>query len=475
MANYFPIEFLGIFTVFYATYKLKLHKYFISFLFKEQIIYLPLTDDDFKQLIQLTKENKDNKKEGKGKLLIRSCEFTEYCEKSNSVKYLDFDFLIFLYFCNFIICFCSTIYKIVCFFVLGQEKNPFSLNENFKDNNEISFNDINFNLYLTLSFVIYIIYREITKYIFAFSFKSKAAREFYICFLGCFILFFVNEYFNEKLFNLNYDSALEIINNRIDLISTQSKININFNIEKIHIKIFFSFLFALISGIFLRATERGAYFDNFFCNVSNSFQLSITKSPHSYSSENQEQSEVKIEYISKIKSISNLIIIALLLEPLLDNFLEIIKINTYVKKLILIFFCLVVDFILGFYILWYAYFMFSVQNYQDIIKFVKSPNIKLLNHHKNMVNYINENAWDLCSHAFMNCFLSFYIFICYCNQINIFNKLPKLNENIKYLNEGFLDNILFIVFLALQFSKGIIENAIFYTRLITNEKHLTIF
>ena len=119
--------------------------------------------------------------------------------------------------------------------------------------------------------------------------------------------------------------------------------------------------------------------------------------------------------------------------------------------------------------------MFSVQNYQDIIKFVKSPNIKLLNHHKNMVNYINENAWDVCSHAFMNCFLSFYIFICYCNQINIFNKLPKLNENIKYLNEGLLDNILFIVFLALQFSKGIIENAIFYTRLITNEKHLTIF
>ena len=475
MANYFPIEFLGIFTVFYATYKLKLHKYFISLLFKDQIVYLPLSDDDFKQLIQLTKENRDNKKEGKGKLLIRSCEFTEYCEKSNSIRYLDFDFLIFLYFCNFIICFCSTIYKIVCFFVLGQEKNPFSLNENVIDNNEISFNDINFNLYLTISFVIYIIYREITKYIFAFSFKSKAAKEFYICFLGCFILFFVNEYFNEKLFNLNYDSALEIINNRITLISTQSKININFNIEKIYIKIFFSFLFALISGIFLRATERGAYFDNFFCNVSNSFHLSIAKSPHSYSSENQEQSEVKIEYISKIKSISNLIIIALLLEPLLDNFLEIININTYVKKLILIFFCLVADFILGFYILWYAYFMFSVQNYQEIIKFVKNPNIKLLNHHKNMVNYINENAWDVCSHAFMNCFLSFYIFMCYCNQINIFNKLPKLNENIIYLNEGFLDNILFIVFLALEFSKGIIENVIFYTRLISNEKHLTIF
>ena len=384
MANYFPIEFLGIFIVFYATYKLKLHKYFISFLFRGQIVYLPLTDDDFKQLIQLTKENRENRKEGKGKLLLRSCELTEYCEKSQSYRYLDFDFLILLYFCNFIISFCSTIYKVVCFFVLGQEKDPFSLNENIKDNNEISFNDINFNIYLTISFIIYIVYRELTKYIFAFSFKSKAAKEFYLCFIVCSILFFVNEYFNEELFKLNYDSSLEVINKRIDLISTQSKINFSFNIEKIHIKIFFSFLFGLISGIVLRAIERGAYFDNFFCNVSNSFQLSITKSSQSYSSEEQEKNEIKIEYISKIKSISNLIIIALLLEPLLDNFLEIININTYIKKLIIIFFILVIDFILGFYILWYAYFMFCVQNYQEIIRFVKNPNIKLLNSHKNI-------------------------------------------------------------------------------------------
>ena len=81
MANYFPIEFLGIFTVFYATYKLKLHKYIISFLFRKQVIYLPLNDNDFEQLMQLSKEYKDNKKEGK--VLIRSCEFKEYSEKSN--------------------------------------------------------------------------------------------------------------------------------------------------------------------------------------------------------------------------------------------------------------------------------------------------------------------------------------------------------------------------------------------------------
>ena len=49
MANYYPIEFLGIFTVFYTTYKLKLQKYFISFLFKKQVVYLPLNDEDFNQ------------------------------------------------------------------------------------------------------------------------------------------------------------------------------------------------------------------------------------------------------------------------------------------------------------------------------------------------------------------------------------------------------------------------------------------
>ena len=91
-----------------------------------------------------------------------------------------------------------------------------------------------------------------------------------------------------------------------------------------------------------------------------------------------------------------------------------------------------------------------------------------------MVNFVNENAWDVCSHVFMKCFLPFYIFICYINQINIYNQITKINENIM-LNNRFLDNILFTVFLAFIFSKGIIENSIFYYRLITNEKHLSIF
>ena len=475
MANYFPVEFLGIFIVFYVTYKLKLQKYIISLLFRNQVIYLPLTDGDFNQLMELSKEYKDNKKEGK--VLIRSCQFKEYSEKSQSIRYLDLDFLIYLYFCNFLITLCNVLYKLLYIIIFGHDKNPFVINEPGKNNIDISIKDVNFSLYLTISFIIYVIYREIRKYIFVHGFSGKPAKEFYICFIVCFVIFFTNEYFYEKLFNLNYDAAIDIINNRIDLILTQSKVNYNFNVEKIHIKLLFSFIFGLISGIFLRSIERGAYFDNFFCNVSNSSQFSISQTKHSssYSSENEESKEIKIEYIAKVKSISNLIILVILMEPLLDNFLEVININNLLKKLLIIFIALLVEFVLGFYILWYAYFMFSVQNYQKIMEFVKNPNSKYLNSHKNIVNYINENAWDVLSHVFINCFLPFYVFICYSNQINLFNTMKKINDNNAVLNNGLIDNILFTVFLAFQFSKGIIENVIFYYRLIIKEKHLTIF
>ena len=200
MSSYYPIEFLGIFVVFYVTYKLKLQKYIISFLFKDQVVYLPLTDDDFNQLMKLKQEYKDNKKETK--VLIRSCQFTEYSEKSQSSKYLDFDFLIFLYLCNFVITLGNVIYQILRLAILGKEKSPFLINEKGNNNTTPTIENLNFNLYLTISFIIYIIYRELKKYIFSYGFTSKAAIRFYICFLLSFCLFYLNEFFNEKLFTI---------------------------------------------------------------------------------------------------------------------------------------------------------------------------------------------------------------------------------------------------------------------------------
>ena len=72
--------------------------------------------------------------------------------------------------------------------------------------------------------------------------------------------------------------------------------------------------------------------------------------------------------------------------------------------------------------------MFSVQNYQEIMKFVKRPNQQYLIYHQRSVDFINENAWDVLAHIFLNCFFLFYVFNCYLNEINIFEKIKiKLN------------------------------------------------
>ena len=134
------------------------------------------------------------------------------------------------------------------------------------------------------------------------NFRNKAANEFYLCFAICFSIFFINEIYNEKLFNLNYDSFKNIINYKMKLIGSQ------FYISKIHIKIFFSIFFGLNSGIFLRTVQRGAYFDNLFCNFSNSTNSPLLGPLKHDSSEKKEKSRIKLEYMIKIKSLINLFI-----------------------------------------------------------------------------------------------------------------------------------------------------------------------
>lgn len=457
MSSYFIIKIIEILISFYFTYKFKLQKKVISFLFRELIVYLPLNDDDFKQLMEYSKEKKENKNESK--VLIRTCEFEEYCEKSQTSKYLDLDFLIFLYISNFIFTIFNIINRIIFILLIDDE----GANKNDVNTGHINFS---FNFYLTILFLTYIIYREIKKYIFFFSFISKAATEFYFCFIVNFFIFYTNEIYNEKLFNLNYIVFENIINNKIKSITSQIYFNTN------HIKIFFSIIFGLNSGIFLRAIQRGAYFDNFFCNILNPENSPLLRPIKTNTSQKEEKNGIKLQYIVKIKSIINLFFSTLILEPLFDNYLEIVIINTFKKKLILIFVCLVIDVILGVYIIWYIYFIYTIQNYQKYLEFIKYPDQKLLYNHRNTISYINENAWDVCSHIFMIYFIPLYIFYSYIYEIDIFN---KFSQNDAPINNNLYNSILFVSFISFQFSKGFIENGIFYYRLFTKEKNLFIF
>lgn len=473
MANIFPVELLGIFMVFYTSYKLKLQRYIISLLLKNHIIYLPFNNDDYNQLVELARENKVNKKQDK--FIIRSCEFEEYSEKAQSLKYHDLEFLIFLFFCNFTIYFFNILYKILRLVILGKERGPFLLNEDNKNsNNEESNEGYNFSIYLSLSLIIYIIFRELL----ANGLKNKATKEFILCLISCFCLFFFNEYYNEKFFNLNYESSCNIINNRIDIILTKSNANFNIDINKLHVKILFSILFGLMTAILYKSVKRGAYFDNLFCKISNeSNTLNIPKvgADSKNNSQVSEQKGIMMENISKFKSIANLIISIILINPLLDNFLELVNINNNIKKLVAIFILIIIDFISGFFIFRNSYFIFSVQNYQEILKFAHNLNQKNLVNHQQMILNINEYAWDVLSNIFINYFLPFFVFICYLIEIDIFGLLNKINDNEDTkLNKGFIDNVFYVIFLGIVFSKGILQNAIFYFRLIIGEKHLVL-
>jgi hypothetical protein len=320
MVNYFPIEFLGIFTVFYIIYKTKFQKYIIPLLFRKQSIYLPLNDKYLNEQKKLIKEYKHKKE---GKFIIWTCEIDEFCEKTKSSKYIDFDFLVYLYLCNFIILIAGIIYKLLNFFVIVKRGTPFFSNES-----DSTSSNIDYSIYFGISFIIFIIYNELTKYISSYKSFSKASKEFLICFFICFILFFVNESYNEKLFRINYESACDVLNERLELILNKANVKSNFVIDSIYVKIFYSFIFGLISGIFLRSSQRAAYFDNFFCNLPYSSQVTNAQS---YSTENGQKIEKSTEYIFKIKSIINLSSLILLIEPLLDNFLEIINFHNIIK------------------------------------------------------------------------------------------------------------------------------------------------
>ena len=73
--------------------------------------------------------------------------------------------------------------------------------------------------------------------------------------------------------------------------------------------------------------------------------------------------------------------------------------------------------------------------------------------------------------------MPFYVFMCYLNEIDVFDKINLKNiygdSEIEF-NKGFIDNVLLIVFLGILFTKGLVQNVIFYYRLIIREKHLTL-
>jgi len=435
MESIISIDLIFLLVSFLIFYKLKFEKKFIRFIFKEIIIYLPLTEDDYKKLLSIKKEKKNSNVKG----IIRSCDMNEYVYKSDEKNFLEFDVIILFYLCNLTCIILNTCKNFIVNKIYFQKNN--NENNNFLNNNN-NFNIISSFILVNFS---YILYNNIKKL-----FQSKSNKKtFIINFIFSFLIFFLIQYFNEKFFSLNYSNTIEILNDRINSILSHSNISfVTYDefkyINKLNLKIFYSLIFSLYFSIFFKSNSRMSYFDHFLLLACEKAELpdNIVR--------------FKLEYVIKLRSIINIFLIFCLIDPLLKN-----PLNLSNKILISIIFILMfIEMLCGKYILWYSAFMFNVNNYSNCVNFAKNPSKEKYVENKIIVNYRNSQFWEIMLSLFENCFYGFLIYL---------NFICKFQGK-KY----FFENILYIILIAYVLCRALWENVVFFYSIFTKKVHMAL-
>ena len=429
-------EIIILLTSFIIYYKFHYERKFISLLFKKVVIYLPLTDNDYEQLIQIKKDKNKNIQ-----AIVRSCEIDEYALKAQDENFYKFDLIVLFYLCNL-----TTV-------LINEIKNIFIAV--FLKEDIISVNTFNvISSFVLISFT-YFIYLNLRFFIFKEGFKKIEAKTFYVNFTICFISFLLIQIYKEEFLNFNYNSVLEIINDRIYSILSYTEYtfkNEKNMLSKIHIQILFSIIFSLYTSILYRPSMRYSYFDHFLL-------MACDKA------EDENIKNSKLELVIKFKSICNIFSLFLLLEPISNFLFDYFNIfKTYSNAIIIIFLFIssILELICGIHEIWYIGFMFHTQNYNEILKFSKNPSKEQLKYHRLYMTLVNTRFWDIISHIFYLVFIPILILICYFSRSNIIQTLifKKKLELKKYL----LEDILYIILLSFSFAKAIIQNGnLFYT------------
>ncbi len=441
-------EIIILLSSFLIFYKFRFEKKFICFLFKKVVIYLPLTDKDFEQLIQVKKEKNKNIKG-----IVRSCEIEEYVDKAQNEKFFKFDFIVIFYLCNLTTVFFNEIKNII-------------LSVFFKED-VITVNTFNIISSFVLISFCYFVYMNLRFHIFKEGFsKSKEVKSFYENFIISFTLFFIIQKMNENFFNINYTSVLEIVNDRIYSILSHFEFSFKNEknlVSKTLIQIFFSFIFGIFISILFRPAMRFAYFDHFL--------LMVCENP-----EDEKIRVSKLELFIKFKSVINIFSLFLLLDPLtnyiFDNF-TLIKPYSNVIIFLSLFINYILELICGINEIWYVAFMFHAQNYNEIVNFSKNPSKDKLLIHRNYINSVNSRFWEIISHIFYLVFIPILILISLYSRANIIQTLI-FHKQIE-LKKYFLEIILYIVLLSFAIAKGVIENGFLFYVILMNIVHVPLY
>lgn len=443
---------------FMVFYKLKLQKKFISFILRKITIYLPLTDDDYQKLLGI-KKDKSQKSMG----IVRSCELPEYTTSTTEETYFEFDLVVLFYLCNFFILFVNEI-KVLVINSFVNPVNVFTDSESGEENKTSSFNVISSFCFISYAYFMYLLLR---KHVFKNGIKTHESKMFFLTFVISIILFFVIEFQMPELLGINYEKTVEIVNDRVNLIVDQIKVNFNMIISDnlitiFHVKVYFALTFAVVLAVLFRAAMRNAYFDHFLLITSEK-----DKSLHGFNFQ-------KLAFSVKAKAILNILLLFLLIDPLFKNIFigeENTKRNSLIYFSILLI-CFICEFVFGLYLLWYSSFLFHVQNYAEVIKFSSEPTKQNLYILRAFIRLTNSKFWDIMVHMFYIVFGPLIILIAFISRGGLLEQLTNDKVEIK---RYFFENSIYVVLLASQIGKGLLSNGYLFFMLITNKIKCAIY
>ena len=398
---------------------LKLNKKFYYFILKGTLIYLPPNDNDYQLIINLKKS-----KDSKNNAIIRSCDIKEYIEKSHDQNIVEVELILFFYITSFINLINIEILKIL----------------------KINNNDDTISASFCLITLIYIIY-SLFKNTFKNGYSSYNAMIFYSLFIFFMAISGLIVFFNhENLFvSIDYVNICKILNDRYERVLIQSDtINDHILCNNTILKLFYIFIFSLISGLLYRPCARMAHFDNLLIS-------DLTK---------LEKIDESLVFRTKIKIILSTSLLFIFIKPLLQDHIS-ISFNNYMLFIIPAF--LIYDMYLNSkYIKQYSN-VYLLDNYRSMIEFCKSPDDLKVNKLRNNMKILNENFWSIFLNLIYLTFLPILTYTFYISRSNF------IQIGMKNKIDAFLESITYIYLLCLIIGKSIISlGYIFFSQSIKN-------
>jgi hypothetical protein len=430
--------------------KLKLNQRFVLWMLKEVKIFLPPTEKDNEMIIEI---KKNRNKSQRSDAIVRTCTVGEYINGMKDPNYCETDISMFFYLTTLISLVVIEGEKIFTYFKsLYYDIQSDELNENEIYNDNI----INISASFALLTVIYTIY-NLAKNTFKNGFKSYEAKVFYSMNFAFFVLSVLFLIYYENILYIDYTQICEIINDRFDRIvlkAAENEDKLRLETPKICnkslLKIFYSFVFSTFLALIYRPTTNLAEFDSLLLNLDEKIKKT--------DGEVQKTFDIKkVSKFIKLKQIIDMLVLFLLVDPLLKNY---ITENNFMSEfkyyIVAVLIFIVIDFICNLTIMKYSAEVFLESNYYDMVEYCENPQNESLYFLRKKMSMINTMFWEVFNRLFYLSLVPILIYILFLNRANTMSQIKNNHsKTASKFRSNLLDTFAYFLLLAVFLSKSL--------------------